>query len=398
MQGIEQFQPARLKSARLMYDGLSRAALAEMINVAPSTLKKWEDGTHFPQHEALEKLSDSLQIPYHWFLKPMIDQGNPLFLNRAKKSILKAPCDRSNEMLLNLSEIREIAEEWINFPNVNLIRSLTRSEALLLTNSEIEELAFNLRQLWGLGKSPITDLTKRIEKAGIVVTRFEIGYDEMDGTSAWIRDKPYIFIASDKNNYFRSRFDIAHELGHLIMHRNLSHEDKKARFNLLEEQAHYFASCFIFPPDAFTAEAHRMSIESLTMLKKRWGLSIAAMIYKASSLRMISEEQASRLWRSLRYRGYHKSEPYDNETPPENPVALKNAIKLMLSEGGFSKSNIVDQFGLKKHLELLCNLPSGFLNEDFGQIISMKKVVFESNQSGNVDTLKTPGEIIKFSS
>ena len=70
----------------------------------------------------------------------------------------------------------------------------------------------------------------------------------------------------------------------------------------------------------------------------------------------------------------------------------------MLSEGGFSKSNIVDQFGLKKHLELLCNLPSGFLNEDFGQIISMKKVVFESNQSGNVDTLKTPGEIIKFSS
>ena len=54
MQGIEQFQPARLKSARLMYDGLSRAALAEMINVAPSTLKKWEDGTHFPQHEALE--------------------------------------------------------------------------------------------------------------------------------------------------------------------------------------------------------------------------------------------------------------------------------------------------------------------------------------------------------
>lgn len=53
---------------------------------------------------------------------------------------------------------------------------------------------------------------------------------------------------------------------------------------------------------------------------------------------------------------------------------------------------------LSRQLELLCSLPSGFLNEDFGQIISMKKVIFESNQSGNVDTLKTPGEIIKFSS
>ena len=50
----------------------------------------------------------------------MIDQGNPLFLNRAKKSILKAPCDRSNEMLLNLSEIREIAEEWINLSQVSV--------------------------------------------------------------------------------------------------------------------------------------------------------------------------------------------------------------------------------------------------------------------------------------
>ena len=90
MQGIEQFQSGRLKRARLMYDGLTKAALAEMINVSPSTLTKWEDGTHFPQNEAIEKLSEALKIPYHWFLRPIPNQGSPLFLNRAKKKIAES--------------------------------------------------------------------------------------------------------------------------------------------------------------------------------------------------------------------------------------------------------------------------------------------------------------------
>ncbi|MFZ0022288.1 hypothetical protein ABVS_2815 [Acinetobacter lwoffii] len=396
MQGIEQFQSGRLKRARLMYDGLTKAALAEMINVSPSTLTKWEDGTHFPQNEAIEKLSEALKIPYHWFLRPIPNQGSPLFLNRAKKRLLKAPGDRSNEMLLNLSEIYHIAAEWINFPEVNLIESLSRTEALLLTHHQIEEIASKLREHWGVGISPIQDLTKRIEKSGVIVTRFEIGYDDMDGSSAWINDRPFIFIAADKDNYFRSRFDISHELGHLIMHKNLTQEDKKVRFDLLEEQAHYFASCLLFPPNAFIAEANKISIESLTMLKKRWGISIAAMIYKAESMKMISSDEGSRLWRSLRYRGYHKCEPYDVETKPEQPVALKNSIKLMLEQGGFSKSKIIDEFGLKKHLEVLCGLASGYLDEDFGQIISMKSK--NTPSSTNATNLhKRQGELIKFS-
>lgn len=396
MQGIEQFQSGRLKRARLMYDGLTKAALAEMINVSPSTLTKWEDGTHFPQNESIEKLSEVLKIPSHWFLRPIPNQGSPLFLNRAKKRLLKAPGDRSNEMLLNLSEIYHIATDWINFPDVNLIDSLTRNEALLLTDSQIEDIAFKLRNHWGIGVSPINDLTKRIEKSGVIVTRFEIGYDDMDGSSAWINGRPFIFIAADKHNYFRSRFDISHELGHLIMHKNLTHEDKKVRFDLLEEQAHYFANCLLFPPNAFIAEAKKISIESLTMLKKRWGISIAAMIYKAESMKLVSSEQASRLWRSLRYRGYHKSEPYDLETKPEQPVALKNSIKLMLEQGGFSKSKIIDEFGLKKHLEVLCGLTPGYLDENFGQIISMKP----KNIHTSINTTTSPkkqGEYIKFS-
>lgn len=397
MLGVERFEPERLKLARQMYDDLSKASLAEMINVSPSTITKWEDGTHNPQGELLTSLSDALQIPVHWFLRPNPCYGEPLFLNRAKKRILKAPCTRSNAMLKNLAELHSIASEWIGFPEVDLIKCLSKKEADFLDKGKIQELTEKLRTHWGLGLSPITNLMKRIERAGIIVTRFEIGYDDMDGTSAWINDRPYIFVAADKNNYFRSRFDLAHELGHIIMHKNLTEEDKRDRFDELELQAHYFASCLLFPVKAFVAEVgSKFSIESLTLLKKRWGISIAAMLVKVKELKLVSEEHIGRLWRSYRYRGYSKSEPYDSDILPEEPNLMKNAIKMLLEEGGFDKSNIIDKFGLKKHLELLFCLPKGFLNEDFGQIINIKRTIHTRSKPHGLSS--PAAEVINFSS
>ncbi|MDC4422864.1 ImmA/IrrE family metallo-endopeptidase [Acinetobacter baumannii] len=189
---------------------------------------------------------------------------------------------------------------------------------------------------------------KRIERAGIVVARFEIGYEEMDGTSAWINDKPYIFIAADKHNYFRSRFDLAHELGHIVMHKYLTEEDKKNWFDKLEKQAHYFANCFLFPTKAFIAETRsRISLESLMLLKKHWGISLAAMIYKAKDLNIISEDQYSKLWRSYRYRGYTKSEPYDIETAPEEPNLLKTQSRCYLNKEDSTKLILLISLALK---------------------------------------------------
>ena len=133
------------------------------------------------------------------------------------------------------------------------------------------------------------------------------------------------------------------------------------------------------------------------LLKKRWGISLAAMIYKAKDLNIISEDQYSKLWRSYRYRGYTKLEPYDTETIPEEPNLLKNMIKMLLEQGGFDKANIIDKFGLKKHLELLAGLPKGFLDDDFGQIINMKPTTIKSNQLESLSQSSKSAEIIKFS-
>lgn len=403
MLGVDNFQPERLKLARQMYNDLSKASLADILDVSPSTITKWEDGTHKPQANILQAISDFFQIPVNWFLRPYTIKGNPLFLNRAKKRVLLSACVKSNAMLLNLAETHSIAKEWVGFPSIDLIPSLTREEALSLLdpatcNGKIQKLTEDLRYKWGLGTAPILNLMKLVEKSGVIVTGFEMGCEEMDGTSAWINDHPYIFIATDKQNYYRSRFDLAHELGHIIMHKNLTESDKKARFDEWEDQAHYFASCLLFPVQAFVAEVgYKVTLESLIMLKKRWGVSIAAMMVKSRQLKLISEEHSSRLWRSYRYRGFTKSEPLDGEKIPERPTVLRDTIKLLLDHGGFAKENLIDKFGLKKHLEVIAGLPKGFLDDDFGQIISMKSHAVRSNNQSERILFKEETEVIKFS-
>lgn len=402
MLGVDNFEPQRLRLARQMYNDLSKASLADILDVSPSTITKWEDGTHKPQANILQTMSDFFQIPANWFLRPYPNYGNPLFLNRAKKRVLLSACTKSNTMLLNLAEIHSIANEWVGFPKLNLIPCLNRKEALSLFDlsvckGKIQRLTEELRQKWGLGVSPILNLMKAVEKSGVIVTRFEIGSEEMDGTSAWINNHPYIFIASDKRNYFRGRFDLAHELGHIIMHKELTEADKKARFDELEEQAHYFASCLLFPVQAFVAEiGHKVTLESLIMLKKRWGVSIAAMLVKSRQLNIISEEHSSRLWRSYRYRGFTKCEPLDADKLPEEPSILRETIKLLLDHGGFAKENLIDKLGLKKHLEVLAGLPKGFLDDDFGQIISIKPHAIKNSQKTE-KSLFNEDKIIKFS-
>ena len=70
---------------------------------------------------------------------------------------------------------------------------------------------------------------------------------------------------------------------------------------------------------------------------------------------------------------------------------------MLLEQGGFDKANIIDKFGLKKHLELLAGLPKGFLDDDFGQIINMKPTTIKSNQLESLTQSSKPAEIIKFS-
>src|SRR5690606_34046789 len=87
---------------------------------------------------------------------------------------------------------------------------------------DAEEAATELRRAWGLGDGPIADLTELIESMGIVCARLSLNADTLDAFSRWTPECPMLVANSDRCTAVRQRFDYAHELAHLVLHRNMT--------------------------------------------------------------------------------------------------------------------------------------------------------------------------------
>jgi Zn-dependent peptidase ImmA (M78 family) len=189
----------------------------------------------------------------------------------------------------------------------------------------------------------------------------------LDSFSCWRKEqqRPYIVLGIEKEAAARSRFSLAHELGHMILHRNVEQELMRntQAFKQMEEQAFRFAGAFLLPRKTFTKSFRKPSIASLTSLKYEWNVSIAAMLMRARDLDLLSKEEETRLWRNYSRRGYRKREPLDDEVPRERPAVLEQSIQLLVNEQVQSRDQICANVPLvPSEIEALAGLPSGFLS------------------------------------
>tara|TARA_R110002096_G_scaffold52556_12_gene137316 strand:+ start:6177 stop:6884 length:708 start_codon:yes stop_codon:yes gene_type:complete len=233
-----------------------------------------------------------------------------------------------------------------------------------------------------------------MENAGIIVVKEETGSVKMDGLSNWSAadERPYIFIASDKDACVRSRMDAAHELGHLVLHHSIDERTlkKPSDFKEIERQAFYFAGAFLMPEETFPMEIRTPSLNSFLAMKERWKVAIGAMIMRFKNLGLLSEEHTTRLWKSYSARGWRKSEPLDDILPVETPRLLSRSVQLLLNENVVTKDDLLNTFRLSSHdIEKLCYLPTGYMNTTSAKIISMPKLK-------NTKTTNTEGSIIPF--
>ena len=213
---------------------------------------------------------------------------------------------------------------------------------------KIEEITNSLREYWGLGDYPIKNLIDLLQKNGFVVTKLKVGSKKVDGFSTWVDGVPYIFIGTDKGSAVRSRFDLAHELGHLILHRNLKKEDFEDEIDTLEKQADMFASALLLPREAFNREMITSSIDSFIILKKKWLVSMAAMIRRVQDMEILTENQIRYLKSQMIKYGYYKKEPMDDTISSEKPYLFKQAFEILLENNIMSKYDILENIKLNK--------------------------------------------------
>src|SRR6266487_2809421 len=261
------FEPGRLRLARDLARQ-SQADLARRLNVTPSALSQFESGSSRPGQETQERLGKLLDVPAAFFELPLVDTHDGFF--RALRRTSVADRRRARAIAHVAHDVATQGGAGSRLPPMAVPRFPVASVAA--ERGEAERIAAEVRKAWGLPPGPVPDLVALLESHGVVVMRLPLDSADVDAFSLPFADRPVVVLGSDKNDRARSRFDAAHELGHLVMH-----GEQLWGLPQVEKQAHNFAAAFLMPCDDIYAQLpERIDWPRLFDLKRKWQVSLAA--------------------------------------------------------------------------------------------------------------------------
>jgi Zn-dependent peptidase ImmA (M78 family)/transcriptional regulator with XRE-family HTH domain len=321
------FCPARLKVARA-FNGLPQRGVAELVGTGQQFIARLENGTKEPTEVMAAAIGDVLGFEATFFYGDQLDEFRDdecAFRRRLTTQISVRTTALAHGTLFG--QLIQYLSERVRFPSPN-VPSISAN-----TSEEIEIAANRCRVEWGLKLDlPIGNMVRVSESAGVPVAKFRGLADKIDSFSR--SGTPNVIVLTDKAAS-RCRFDIAHELGHLVLHHNIQTGTKET-----EAQANKFAAALLMPR-RFLYEFPRNLYkiwETLFDLKKQWKVSLAAMIRRAHEHRVITPSQYVRLYKELSARGWLKSEPYEFET--ETPQIISLAFDMISRTRGLSLRDI----------------------------------------------------------
>jgi Zn-dependent peptidase ImmA (M78 family) len=203
-----------------------------------------------------------------------------------------------------------------------------------------ERAAQLVRQQWGIVPGPAGHLIRLLENHGVLVVFSPKQTASVDAYSFDGRLRPVVILNPVKRDYYRQRFDVAHELGHLTMH-----GDAEPGGRIVEDQAHRFAAELLMPAeqigDLLPVSMGGNVWHTLARLKEQWGVSIQALLYRARWLGRLSDVSYRNAMTTVSARGWRRNEP-GLVSAIEQPSLLPRAVEL-LGQEGIAESQLVEQ-------------------------------------------------------
>ena len=203
-----------------------------------------------------------------------------------------------------------------------------------------EDAAREVRESWGIGPGPVTCLIGAIETAGGLIVRRHLAGRELDAVSQRMACGNPLFLLNYQTPADRERYTLAHEVGHVVMHRMPSDEQ--------ERQADQFASEFLMPArDILSSLKGGFDLSRLIELKANWRVSMAAIARRAHTLGAISDWQYRQINVELSTLGYRTAEP--NTIAPEQPAPVGQLVRELRSSQGLTITELASITGLLEH-------------------------------------------------
>ena len=326
---IPVLNPSRLALAR-QRRGISKTKLAELVGVQVRSISAFEKGEFLPSEETLSGLAKHLGFPKKFFFEadleiPVSDAVSFRSMARMKAS--------ERDSALGASAIAILLNDWIEcrfeLPNPELPE---------LPEDNPECASETIRSDWGLGYRPIRNMVHLLESKGVRVFSLAEDTRHIDAFSFWQGETPFIFL-NTKKSAERSRFDAAHELGHLLMHKHGGPAGREA-----ETQANAFASALLMPASNVCSVVRRFpTIDQLVQLKKKWTVSVVALLYRLWKLKIVTDWQYRSM--CIDMAPYRKNEP--EPAKRETSQVLRKVFDALKADG-ISKADVAHSLSIHR--------------------------------------------------
>lgn len=327
------FVPSRLRAAR-EFRGLNQAKVAAEVGVSAATVSCWEKGQYVPTSQNVIEIASVLGFPITWFEQDELNLVDEHALSfRCQSRMTAALRNQSSRTWDFAALIAAQLRADFNLPSVfvpDYSEEVTRAEELNKPEERTgpEVAAQMLRDELRLGVSPIDNMVAVLESMGVLVFWTSIDSKTVDAYCHWDDNNPIVVLNINQRCGERSRFNAAHELGHLVLHRESIYrqnfEDSDEEIEIVdgetrqkrEQEANAFASAFLLPEQSFGEDApFQPEPNDFLDLKEKWKVSISAMIRRNYDLEYFSPDQYERAMTRLTMRGWRQEEPepMDNE-------------------------------------------------------------------------------------
>lgn len=310
---------------------LTKKGLSELSGISLSSISKVENGGHLPSAEMITSFASALNFPEGFFYGKDID--TPTELNASFRSFSRMTSGQ-RDAALAAGGIAYFFSDWVasrfNLPEIAIPDC---------SGMEPEVAADAVRAMWDLGYGPIKNMIHLLESKGVRVFSLSEETCQVNAFSCWRGGvSPYVFLNTMKSSE-SSRFDAAHELGHLVLHRHGENKGKP-----VENEANAFASAFLMPKKGMLGTSYGCrTVSDILARKKSWNVSAMAFTYRLNHIGLISEYTYKGLCIELSVMGARKSEP--DSAPKETSQILQKVLGF-LREKGVSVNSIASDISV----------------------------------------------------
>ncbi|MGH2880042.1 MAG: XRE family transcriptional regulator [Solirubrobacteraceae bacterium] len=283
------FDPRRLALARSAA-GKTKSDLARDLGLSPASISQYEAGNTLPRASVIAEMALLLGVHPRYFEKTpdrrAVSPASRSFF-RSLRATRQWERDAADALSEHVYDVVSFIESRVTLPEPEVPSFPIHGEA---SRNDVEQVAAALRRHWGVAPGrPLANVVRLMESQGVFVCRPPAVSQRVDAFSRWFDTRPLVVLSDVKRDKARSRFDAAHELGHLVMHHEPEFSDR-----VQERQAHAFAAAILMPAaevkeDLPSRPPRGGDWERLKEAQLRWGVSTAALLYRAKELGTLSD-------------------------------------------------------------------------------------------------------------